>query len=114
MFKIFNRDVRRQKREEYKKAVYREWGTFSAQGKGRYVLKKATYGWALQVFVIYCALMYTFAFFSDYIIFDLYSVVVALVVFVVFGAVQGSMEFDRNERIYREKYPYKPAKKSKK
>lgn len=104
---LFNREKRKQRFEEYKKAIYREWGSVSAQGKAKYVLKKATYAWALQVFAIYCVLMFLFSKIIPEFYFDQYSVLIALVMFVLFGVIQGSMEFDRNEKIYREKYPYK-------
>lgn len=107
---IFNSEKRKARFEQYKKAVYREWGAISAQGKKKYVLIKATYGWALQIFLIYIAMMYVLSRFSEAFVLDWFAVIFSAVIFVMFGALQGSMEFDRNERIYREKYPYKRKK----
>ncbi len=108
--RLFNSEKRRARMEQYKNAVYKEWGKISAQGKKKYVLIKATYGWALQVFLVYIAMMYVLSRFNDAFIFDWFTVLFSAVIFVLFGAWQGSMEFDRNERIYREKFPYKKKK----
>lgn len=104
--KLFNSAARKEREEDHRQAVYKAWGPISARGKARFVFIKATYGWALQVFVIYCIIMYVFSRFFQALYFDWLAVVIALVMFVLFGVIQGSMEFDRNEKIYREKYPY--------
>lgn len=109
------KERRRKMQEDYIKSVYQNWGPISEKGKTRYMLVKATYGWALQVFLIYIVLMYIMSKFNKNFIFDWITVLFAAVIFFIFGLIQGAGEFNRNEKIYREKYPYsyKPKKKNK-
>lgn len=109
--KLFNSEARKAREEDHRQAVYKAWGPISAKGKGKYVLVKATYGWAFQVFALYTVIMFILSKLISSLYFDWLSVLIAFVMFVLFGIIQGSMEFDRNERIYRQKYPYHHKKK---
>lgn len=109
--KLFNSAARKERKEDHRQAVYKAWGPISAKGKLWFVFVKATYGWALQVFLLYTIIMYVLSRFIQAFYFDWLTVVIALFMFVLFGVIQGSLEFDRNEKIYREKYPYGHKKK---
>lgn len=104
---LFQSPRRQQREQELKNHIYKTWGPISAAGKQKYALKQATYGWALQVLAVYSILMIILSAFNSSFVFDWISFTSALVIFSLFGYIQGSFEFNRNERIYREKYPYK-------
>lgn len=109
----FQSSKRQQREQELKNHIYKTWGPISAAGRQKYALKKASYGWALQVLAVYSILMVILSALNNNFIFDWISFLSAFVVFSLFGYIQGVFEFNHHEKIYREKYPYKKGGKQK-
>lgn len=110
---LFQSPRRQQREQELKQHIYKTWGPISTAGRQRYALKQATYGWALQVLAVYSILMIILSMFNNNFVFDWITFFSALVIFSLFGYIQGIIEFNRNEKLYREKYPYKKGAKPK-
>ncbi len=111
---LFNSEKRQKKAEEYKKTIYKEWGQVSERGKYYYGLKQATVGWAWPILVIYVFMMFMLSKLNEAFVFDWTTISTAGIIFMAFGFFQGITEFNRNEKIYRQKYPYKNKHKRKK
>ncbi|MDO4800284.1 MAG: hypothetical protein Q4A52_07215 [Bacillota bacterium] len=111
--KLFDRSQREQRLKEQEELIYRNWGPISRQGRLSYAIKQATYRWALPTYAIYSVLMY---FLSRFNAPGMYpygwsQALIALVIFMVCGFFFGMYLFNRNERIYRKRFPYKSKKK---
>ncbi len=111
---LFNKQKRNQRMAEHRQSIYKNWGPISAKGKYYYALKQATVGWAWPILIIYVLMMYLLSKLNDVFTLEFSSIAMAGIVFMAFGFFQGSAEFNRNEKIYREKYPYGNKPKSKK
>lgn len=93
--------------------IYSKWGRTSKEGLWAYVLKRQIIGWALPMLVVYIIVMYLFSKISV-VYFDGLTVIIAIIVFSIVAMFKGIFIFNKKEKIYREKFPYKNRKRKKK
>lgn len=101
------------KEKELKDSIYKNWGAISKAGKRKYILKFGTLSWAFPTFIIYSIFMFIVTrFMPSAYKYDTPQLLFALIAFMIGGMIYGNLMFNRNERIYRKKYPYKKANKN--
>jgi len=98
---------RKQRELENEKLVLDGWQKSSEQGKMKYSLKFGAFTWGLPTFVIYSAIMLLLNFvIKDSVKYNIYQALLSLVFFIVFGTLYGMSLWKKNEKIYRNKFPY--------
>jgi hypothetical protein len=92
---------------ENEKAVLDTWQKNSDLGKKKYALRFGAFTWGIPTFLIYSAIMIVFNFFiKEGVRYDLFQAAFALVFFFIFGTVYGMVLWNKNEKLYRKKFPY--------
>ena len=92
---------------ENEKAIIDNWQKSSDQGKYKYAIRFGAFTWGFPTFLIYSAIMIVFNFFiKDGVKYDLFQAFFALFFFFIFGTVYGMVLWNKNEKLYRKKFPY--------
>lgn len=106
--------LRKQREIESEKLILDGWQKNSELGQMKYALKFGAFTWALPTFAIYSVIMIVLnRIIEDSVKYNLYQALFSLFFFVVFGTFYGTTIWKKNEKIYRNKFPYgKKASKS--
>lgn len=92
---------------ENERAITEGWADNSNMGKNKYALRFGLLTWGLPTFVLYSVIMLILNLFvKSGMKYDLIQASFALVFFCVFGIFYGRSLWKKNEKIYRNKYPY--------
>ncbi len=98
---------RKQRVLDDEKLVLDGWQKNSEQGKLKFSLKFGAFTWGFPTFVIYSVIMVVLNLvLKDSIRYNLFQAVFSLFFFIVFGTIYGMMLWNKNEKLYRNKFPY--------
>lgn len=92
---------------ENEKLIYDTWPQSRENGKLKFVLRFGAITWGLPTFLIYSAIMIVLNFFvKESVKYDFVQAVIAILFFIIFGTIYGHFIWNKNEKIYRKKFPY--------
>ncbi len=98
---------RKQRALENEKLILDGWQKNSDQGKMKFALRFGTFSWGLPTFVIYSVIMIILNLIvEESVKYNIYQALLSLIFFIVFGTVYGMTLWKKNEKIYRNKFPY--------
>jgi len=96
------------KKIEQKKTILKNWPEQRKMGKKKYIFKFGFLNWAVSTFALYCILMIILNHFTkNGQEFTLFQAIFAFVFFLIFGLIYSNATWRRNEKIFKEKFPYK-------
>jgi hypothetical protein len=96
------------KKQSQKELVMQKWPEQRKLGRGKYILKFGVLNWGVSTFAIYWLLMMGInAITKNGMAISTYQVAFSFVFFLLFGLAYSTTTWFRNEKIYREKFPYK-------
>jgi len=99
--------ARKQRALENEKLVLDGWQKNSDQGKMKFALRFGAFTWGLPTFAIYSVIMIVLnMIIEDSVKYNIYQAILSLVFFILFGTVYGMTLWKKNEKIYRNKFPY--------
>jgi uncharacterized membrane protein YidH (DUF202 family) len=98
------REIRQQ---EYEQNIFDNWHTKRDAGKKNFIIKFGVLSWGLSTFGVYWILVFFMEKFTgnDQLL-NLGQLLYTLIFFAAFGAVYGWMLWNRNEKIFKKKFPY--------
>lgn len=100
-------NARKQRALENEKLVLDGWQKNSDQGKMKFALKFGAFTWGLPTFAIYSIIMIVLnMIIEDSVKYNIYQAILSLLFFIIFGTVYGMTLWNKNEKIYRNKFPY--------
>ncbi|MBS7528245.1 hypothetical protein KHM83_16270 [Fusibacter paucivorans] len=96
------------KKETHKETVLKNWPEQRKMGRMKYILKFGITSWGAPTFAIYWLLMTGInAVTKNDMKITPYQLAVSFMFFLLFGLAYSTTTWYRNEKIFREKYPYK-------
>jgi|GEM_PF-1013577 len=98
---------RKQRARDNEKLVLDGWQKNSEAGKMKFALKFGAFTWGLPTFVIYSVIMVLLnTVLDDTVKYNVSQALFSLFFFIVFGTFYGMSLWKKNEKIYRNKFPY--------
>jgi hypothetical protein len=99
---------REQRNIEQKKAILKTWPDQREMGKKKYIFKFGFLNWGVSTFAIYSIFMMLLNNFTnigqEY---TLYQAVYSFLFFLIFGLFYSNATWNKNEKMFKEKFPYK-------
>ncbi len=100
-------EQKRKRQKETERQIFDTWQGSSELGRMKYAMKFGFYTWGIPTFTIYSLIMLVLnALVKTTVRYDLYQAGFALFFFVIFGIGYGMVIWNRNEKIFRSKFPY--------
>jgi len=95
------------KKEQQRKDVLDNWQSNHDMGKRKYILRFGALSWGIGTFTIYWILIFILGKINPSMMaYGSVEIIGSLVFFIIFGFIYGNILWNRNEKIFLEKYPY--------
>ncbi|MBE0450687.1 MAG: hypothetical protein IBX70_07560 [Clostridia bacterium] len=98
---------REQRRQDYENQIFENWQIKRDEGKWHFILRFGLLTWGASTFALYWVIMMILGKIGGLgNLFTWFQAIYSFVFFILFGILYGLVLWNRNEKIFKKKYPY--------